>query len=80
MADEFEKYFDYFTRKSEADFSKSKFKLGHSTVIVNDNTEEFLKYLNKALVNGLTAMGIEAEKYAKKEITRLVYSRGDIGV
>lgn len=69
MADEFEEFFGGFKRESTADFSGKKFKVGDSTVLVNDNTDKFLEYLNEAVVKGLTAIGIEAEKNAKKEIT-----------
>ena len=62
MADEFEEFFGGFKRESTADFSGKKFKVGDSTVLVNDNTDKFLEYLNEAVVKGLTAIGIEAEK------------------
>ena len=42
-----------------------------------DNSAEFQRAYEAALRRGLTAIGIEAEANAKKEITRLVYSRGD---
>ena len=42
-----------------------------------DNTAEFQREFEKALRKGLTAIGIEAERNAKREITKLVYSRGD---
>lgn len=42
-----------------------------------DNIDEFQREFEKALRKGLTAIGIEAERNAKREITKLVYSRGD---
>lgn len=48
-----------------------------SDIIIKDNTEEFQREYEKALRKGLIAIGIEAEKNAKREITKLVYSRGN---
>lgn len=42
-----------------------------------DNTAEFHREFEKALRKGLTAIGITAEAHAKREITKLVYSRGE---
>lgn len=42
-----------------------------------DNTDEFLSAFEKAIENGLTAIGMTAEGHAKREITKLVYSRGN---
>ena len=38
-----------------------------------DNTDEFQREFETALRKGLTAIGIEAERNAKLEITKLVY-------
>lgn len=43
--------------------------LGRHNIEVNDNTEQFLEYLDKAIVNGLTAIGMTAEGHAKRKIT-----------
>lgn len=42
-----------------------------------DNTDEVLSALEKAIENGLTDIGMTAEGHAKREITKLVYSRGN---
>lgn len=44
---------------------------------IKDNTDEFLHAMKKAIENGLTAIGMTAEGHAKREITKLVYSRGN---
>ena len=51
--------------------------LGRKNIEFQDNTDEVLRGLDAAIIRGLTAIGIEAEANAKREITRLVYSRGD---
>ena len=43
--------------------------LGRKNIEVNDHTDQFLEYLDKAIVNGLTAIGMTAEGHAKKAIT-----------
>lgn len=47
------------------------------SITFKDNTDEVLSALEKAIQNGLTAIGMTAEGHAKREITKLVYSRGD---
>lgn len=39
-----------------------------SKITIRDNTEEVVSALNKAIHNGLTAVGMTAEKHAKKAI------------
>ena len=48
-----------------------------SDIIFKDHTDEFRRAYEAALRRGLIAIGITAEANAKREITRLVYSRGD---
>ena len=47
------------------------------SITIKDNTDEFLSAFEKALENGLTAIGMTAEGHAKRKITKLVYSRGN---
>lgn len=47
------------------------------SLTIKDNTDAFLSALEKAIENGLTAIGMTAEGHAKREITKLVYSRGN---
>ena len=47
------------------------------SITIKDNTDEFLFVFEKAIENGLTAIGMTAEGHAKREITKLVYSRGN---
>jgi hypothetical protein len=47
------------------------------SITIKDNTDEFLSAYEKAIENGLTAIGMTAERHAKREITKLVYSRGN---
>lgn len=46
------------------------------SVKFTDNSKEVLSEFEKATHSGLTAIGIAAEGHAKREITKLVYSRG----
>ena len=41
-----------------------------SDIKITDNTKIFLSALDRALENGLEAIGMTAETYAKKEISR----------
>ena len=50
--------------------------MNYITKEFKDNTKEFQREYEKALRKGLIAIGIEAEKNAKREITKLIYSRG----
>lgn len=45
-------------------------KGSHSNIEFNDHSEEIIKLLGEAVVNGLEAIGMTAETYAKKEISR----------
>ncbi len=47
------------------------------SITFKDNTAKFQREFEKALRKGLIAIGTEAERNAKLEITKLVYSRGD---
>lgn len=40
------------------------------SVTINDNTDEVLKQLDNALERALTRIGLQAEGYAKKELTK----------
>ena len=42
--------------------------LGRKNIEVNDHTDQFLEYLDKAIVNGLTAIGMTAEGHAKRNL------------
>ena len=42
-----------------------------------DRSDEVLDAFEKAIEKGLTAIGMTAEGHAKREITKLVYSRGN---
>lgn len=42
-----------------------------------DNSDLIVDALEKAINEGLTAIGMTAEGHAKREITKLVYSRGN---
>ena len=48
-----------------------------SSYTTKDNTKEVLSALDKAIERGLEAIGLTAEGHAKREITKLVYSRGN---
>lgn len=39
------------------------------SITIKDNTDEFLSALEKAIENGLTAIGMTAEGHAKRKIT-----------
>ena len=39
------------------------------SITIKDNTDEFLSAFEKALENGLTAIGMTAEGHAKRKIT-----------
>lgn len=47
-----------------------------NTFKFKDNTDEVLSALGKAKRRGLVAIGLAAEGHAKRELTKLVYSRG----
>lgn len=47
------------------------------SVKFTDNSKEILSAFDAAVLRGLTAVGMTAEGHAKREITKLVYSRGD---
>ena len=39
------------------------------SITIKDNTDEFLSAFEKAIENGLTAIGLTAERHAKRKIT-----------
>ena len=48
------------------------------SIEIKDHSKEFLDAMEKAIKNGLTAIGMTAEGHAKREITKKVYSRGKV--
>lgn len=49
------------------------------SVKYTDNSDEVLSAFERAMNNALTKIGMQAESYAKEELTRKVYTRSVIG-